>query len=207
MSSTQILFFVLTSLAVILVPGQDLILVMSRGLAGGARAGMATAAGVSSGLLGHSLLAAAGLGALLLTTDWAFVLLKFVGAAYLLWLGIRRLRSSRSPLVLVPGSNRPLGRLFVEGALSNLSNPKITIFYFAYLPQFIDADSSAAGYWLLLLGAAFALLTFVVKGPMGFAAGAFAGWMLARPRVLTAINRVSGCMLLGLGAKLALEQR
>ncbi len=207
MSSIQILLFTLTSLAIILIPGQDLVLVMSRGLAGGARAGIATAAGVSTGLLGHTLLAAAGLGALLLTFDWAFVVLKILGAAYLAWLGLRLLRSARTSFALEAGNGQSLRRLFVEGALSNLSNPKITIFYFAYLPQFIDGNTAAPGAWLLVLGTVFALLTFVVKGPIGFAAGTLSGWIVSHPRVLTTINRVSGVTLLGLGAKLALEQR
>lgn len=207
MNESQILLFVISSLIVIMIPGQDLVLVMSRGITRGARAGIATAAGVSVGLLGHTLLTAVGLGALLMTSDLVFMLLKYVGAAYLVYLGIRLWASRKQ--VLDTSEMKPVSarRNFTEGALSNLSNPKVTIFYFAYLPQFLSADTAQPALYLLILGLGFALLTFVIKAPIGLFAGFASSWIQARQGVLGMINRVSGTVLIGLGLKLALEQR
>src|SRR4249919_2290343 len=127
------LLFVVASLLLIVTPGQDMILVMSRSIAQGAGAGVATAAGVSVGLLGHTVLATLGLGAILRTSEWLFIALKLVGAAYLIWLGIGLLRTKRGDLAFGARANVTLPRLFFDGAFSNLSNPKIAVFYFAFL--------------------------------------------------------------------------
>ena len=207
MSDAQLLLFVVTSLVVILTPGQDMILVMSRSIAQGSAAGIATAAGVSTGLLGHTLLAGLGLGSLLLASETLFVALKLIGASYLIYLGIRLLWFRPATLELAGLRVAPLRRLFAQGALSNLSNPKIAIFYFAFLPQFISADTEHPTLVLLILGAVFSLLTFLVKGPVGYFAGALSAWLRARPRVLVGMHRTSGAVLVALGVRLALERR
>jgi threonine/homoserine/homoserine lactone efflux protein len=207
MSDAQLLLFVVTSLVVIVTPGQDMMLVMSRSITQGAAAGIATAAGVSTGLLGHTLLAGIGLGSILLASETLFVVLKLVGAAYLVYLGIRLLLTRAASLQLAGLRAAPLRRLFVEGALSNLSNPKIAIFYFAFLPQFVAPDTAHPTGLLLMLGAAFSALTFIVKGPVGWFAGTLSGWLRERPRVLVAMHRTSGAVLVALGVRLAFERR
>ncbi len=207
MNESQIILFVITSLIVILIPGQDLVLVLSRGVTRGARAGLVTAAGVSVGLLGHTLMATAGLGALLLASDFLFLALKYIGAAYLAYLGIRLLVGRAARLDIVSNNAATLRRQFVEGALSNLSNPKITIFYFAYLPQFIAADAAQPALLLFLLGASFALLTFLIKAPIGIFAGIASAWIRSRQALLVLINRISGTVLIALGLRLALESQ
>lgn len=207
MNESQIVFFVLTSLFVILIPGQDLVLVMSRGMTQGAKAGIATAAGVSTGLLGHTMLTAFGLGALLMSSEIFFALLKYVGAAYLSYLGLKLIFGPVQEFKLESENSRPLGKLFVIGALSNISNPKITIFYFAFLPQFISSDVKNPTLLLLALGIGFAALTFLVKAPIGYFAGVASVWIRTRPIVIKLINRISGAVLIGLGIKLAFEQR
>ena len=201
------LLFVVASLVLIVTPGQDMILVMSRSVAQGAAAGVATAAGVSVGLVGHTLLATLGLGAILRTSEWLFVALKLVGAAYLLYLGFGLLRTKRGDLALGSSSPRSLGRLFFDGAFSNISNPKIAVFYFAFLPQFVLPGAQHPTLTIFVLGVAFAVLTFVVKAPVGLFAGALSGWLRARPSVLTWVYRSSGAILAGLGVKLAFERR
>ena len=136
------LVFVVASLVLIATPGQDMILVMSRSVAQGVAAGVVTAGGVSVGLIGHTVLATLGLGAILRTSEWLFLALKLVGAAYLIYLGIGLLRTKQSSLPLGAQTARTLGRLFVDGAVSNLSNPKIAIFYFAFLPQFVSSSAA-----------------------------------------------------------------
>lgn len=199
------LLFVATSLLVIATPGQDMMLVMSRSVAQGPAAGVLTAAGVSTGLVGHTVLAALGLGAILRTSELLFVALKLVGAAYLAWIGIGLLRTRAAELVLQGAVPRSRGRLFFDGAFSNLSNPKIAIFYFAFLPQFVSQGAAHPTLSVFALGLAFAGLTFVVKGPVGLFAGLLSGWLRVRPRVLVGLHRTSGTVLVGLGLKLAFE--
>ena len=201
------LLFIITSLVLIITPGQDMMLVMSRSIAQGWRAGVVTAAGVSTGLLGHSLLASLGLGALLGASEMIFVTIKYVGAAYLVYLGIRLLAQRKSEIGVTEMSTVSMKKLFFQGAFSNLSNPKITIFYFAYLPQFIPTGSAHPTILLFALGVAFAALTFIVKGPVGYGAGILSGWLRSRPAVLPWINRTSGAVLVALGIRLALERR
>ncbi len=201
------LLFTIASLVLIATPGQDMILVMSRSLAQGARAGIVTAAGVSLGLVGHTLLATAGLGALLSASATLFLLLKLVGAAYLIWLGIGLLRTRPTQLEVGDGARRSLGRLFIDGALSNISNPKIAVFYFAFLPQFVLPGATHPTLTILVLGLLFAVLTFMVKGPVGLFAALLSGWLRSRPRALVWLYRSSGAVLLGLGVRLALERR
>ena len=201
------LLFIVASLVLIITPGQDMILVMSRSVAQGAAAGVVTAAGVSVGLVGHTILATLGLGAVLRTSEWLFLALKLVGAAYLIYLGIGLLRTKSTALVVEAASSRSLGRLFFDGALSNVSNPKIAVFYFAFLPQFVLQGASHPTLSVFVLGLLFAALTFVVKGPVGFFAGMLSGWLRARPSVLAWLYRSSGAILVLLGVKLALERR
>jgi threonine/homoserine/homoserine lactone efflux protein len=185
-----------------------MMLVMSRSLAQGARAGVATAAGVSTGLVGHTLLATLGLGALLRTSEGLFLALKLAGAAYLIWLGIGLLRSSPRELALAAGApQRSLLRLFGEGALSNISNPKVAVFYFAFLPQFVAPDAAHPALVVFLLGLVFAGLTFLIKGPVGLGAGLLSQWLRERPGALVWLYRSSGLVLLFLGLRLATERR
>jgi len=201
------LLFIVASLVLIITPGQDMILVMSRSISQGAAAGVATAAGVSVGLVGHTLLATLGLGAILRTSEWLFLLLKLVGAAYLVYLGIQLLRTRRHDLSVSAGAPRSLGRLFVDGALSNVSNPKIAVFYFAFLPQFVLPGAVQPTLSVFVLGLVFAALTFLIKGPVGLGAGLLSAWLRQRPAVLTWVFRSSGAVLVGLGLKLAFERR
>ena len=201
------LLFIVASLVLIVTPGQDMILVMSRSIAQGSAAGVATAAGVSVGLVGHTILATLGLGAILRTSEWLFLALKLAGAAYLFYLGIQLLRSKNHELAVSAGAPRSLWRLFLDGALSNVSNPKIAVFYFAFLPQFVLPGAAHPTLSVFVLGLVFAGLTFLVKGPVGLGAGLLSGWLRSRPKVLAWLYRTSGAVLIGLGLKLAFERR
>lgn len=201
------LLFVVASLVLIVTPGQDMILVMSRSIAQGSAAGVVTAAGVSVGLVGHTVLATLGLGAILRTSEWLFVALKLAGAAYLVYLGIQSLRTKNHELAVSAGAPRSLWRLSFDGALSNVSNPKIAVFYFAFLPQFVLPGAAHPTLSVFVLGLVFAGLTFLVKGPVGLGAGLLSGWLRARPKALTGLYRTSGAVLIGLGVKLAFERR
>lgn len=201
------LVFIFASLLIIITPGQDMVLVMSRSISQGSAAGIATAAGVSIGLMGHTILATLGLGAVLRASEMLFLVLKLVGAAYLIYLGIQLIRSNQTELGLQNAPQKSLKRLFVEGSLSNLSNPKIALFYFAFLPQFLSGEGSETAMSLFFLGSSFAGLTFLIKGPIGYFAGTLSAWVRAHPWVLTWLHRTSGAVLIGLGVKLAFDER
>ena len=201
------LVFIVASLVLIVTPGQDMILVMSRSIAQGPAAGVATAAGVSVGLVGHTILATLGLGAILRTSEWLYVALRLAGAAYLVYLGVQLLVARAHRLAVAQGAPRSLRRLFFDGALSNISNPKIAVFYFAFLPQFVQPGAARPTLAVFALGLAFAGLTFLVKGPVGLASGFLSGWLRARPNALAWLYRSSGAVLVGLGLALAFERR
>lgn len=201
------LLFTVASLVLIVTPGQDMVLVMSRSIAQGAAAGVATAAGVSVGLVGHTVLVTLGLGAILRASEWLFIALKLAGAAYLIYLGIALLRTRGVALAVHAASQHSVARLFIDGALSNISNPKIAIFYFAFLPQFVLPDAAHPTLSVFALGLLFAALTFLVKGPVGFFAGLLSAWLRSRPGFLVWLYRSSGAILIGLGIRLAFERR
>jgi len=201
------LVFLLTSSVIILTPGQDMILVMSRSISQGQRAGIMTALGVSVGLLGHTLLAAMGLGALLLASESLFNLVKWIGAIYLLYIGYQLLTSKDHTVNMKELPKISYRKMFLQGALSNISNPKVAIFYFSYLPQFVVPTQGDRTIQLLILGVAFALLTFAIKAPIGYISGMLSSWIQTRPSVLKYVHRTSGVILIGLGLKLALEKR
>jgi threonine/homoserine/homoserine lactone efflux protein len=201
------LLFLLASVVVIATPGQDMILVMSKSLSHGVTAGVATAAGVSVGLVGHTLLATLGLGALLRTSEWLFTALKFVGAAYLLYLGVQLLLTRAAHLqaaAVLPQSHM---RLFLTGAASNISNPKIAVFYFAFLPQFIAPGAAHPTLTIFVLGILFAALTFLIKGPVAVFSGRLSTWFQSRPAALVWLYRCSGLVMVGLALRLALSRR
>ena len=201
------LLFVVASLVLIATPGQDMLLVMSRSLSQGPTAGVVTAAGVSTGLIGHTVLATLGLGAILRTSEWLFLVLKLVGAAYLIYLAFGLLRTKSGELALRGSAVRSLPRLFLDGAFSNVSNPKVAVFYLAFMPQFLLPGAAHPTLCVFALGLLFAGLTFLVKGPVGLFAGLLSSWLRSRPRVLVWLYRSSGAVLLGLGVKLAMERR
>jgi threonine/homoserine/homoserine lactone efflux protein len=203
----QILFFIATSLILIITPGQDMILVMSRSISQGSKAGVMTATGVCTGLLGHTILAALGLGALLQASKFLFTIVKIIGSLYLFYLGIKYLISRHKAIELKNTNYTSLRKLFFQGAFSNISNPKIAIFFFAYLPQFIPENTSHFTLILLILGIIFTLLTFIIKGIIGYTAGILSNYLQSKPAIHVWISRISGIVLIGLSLRLAFAKR
>lgn len=201
------LVFILTSIMIILIPGQDMVLVLSRSLVQGSKAGIITVLGVSIGLMGHTLLATLGLGAILLASTWIFDAIKIIGAAYLIYIGYSLLRSKNHSLDTEKLQPISYKKMFFQGALSNISNPKITIFYFSYLPQFVVESSVSSTYQLLLLGTTFAVITFIIKAPIGYLGGILSFWISTRAFIMNAIFKTSGVILILLGIKLAFDQK
>ncbi len=199
------ILFIVASVAVIISPGQDLVLVFSRSISQGAAAGVATAAGVSTGLVGHSILVTLGLGAIVQASPGIFLAIKILGAVYLLYLGVSLMRAGNAALNTEHRSVRSLPRLFADGAISNVANPKIIVFYLAFLPQFVSASVPNPALALFALGLVFAVLTFVIKAPVGFFAGKLSAWFRSNPKYLRWIYRSSGSVLLVMAGRLAFE--
>lgn len=200
--------YIVASLALILTPGQDMMYVMSRALAQGRLAGLYSAIGVIIGILVHTALAALGIGAILAASEGLFLALKLIGAAYLVYLGARLLLAREAAITTDAGglSFSP-GSLVWQGVLSNVSNPKIVLFFFAFLPQFVDPKSAHPRLDLVFLGVLYAAMGLVVKAGVGLAAGSLSERVLRKPRATLWINRVSGTILVGLGLRLAASPR
>jgi threonine/homoserine/homoserine lactone efflux protein len=213
--TTALLGFALAATLVILAPGPDFMLVMRNTVRGGRRAGWVTACGTLSGLTVWALAAALGLSALLQVSHVAYDVLRFCGAAYLIWLGVTSLGSIRrqgtgraapdaGAAALCQAPARP-GRAYLNGMLSNLLNPKISVFFMAFLPAFVPAGASASRF-SLVLGAWFIAETGLWLTVVAWLADRGVRW-LRRPTVQRWLERVTGLVLIGFGLRLATESR
>ncbi|QQQ00305.1 LysE family translocator [Lysobacter enzymogenes] len=211
---TQWLAFSVAALMLTLMPGPDTFLVMGNAVAGGARRGLAAAAGTTSGGLFHVALFALGVTQLLMYSERAFWTVKMLGAFYLAFLGIKALRAALRPradapapaleLELAPPASS-LWRAFAQGALTNALNPKIAMFYLAFLPQFLAPGPHMARDSMLMIGLHYAIgavwLAIVAVGSARMAGA------MRSARVARALDGVIGTMMLGFGARLALASR
>jgi threonine/homoserine/homoserine lactone efflux protein len=199
--------FLLTSLVIVVSPGTGALFTIAAGLAGGRRRSIIAALGCTLGIVPHMVAAIVGLAALLYTSAVAFQALKFVGVAYLLVMAVRTLRED-GPLTFEPKQDiRTPRQVIVSAVLVNVLNPKLSIFFFAFLPQFVKPGESGRIGHMLGLSLVFMLLTFVVF--LGY--GLFASWVrshvISRPRVLVWMRRVFASAFIALGAKLAFAER
>jgi RhtB (resistance to homoserine/threonine) family protein len=197
--------FIATAVVLVITPGQDTFFILGRSLAGGRTAGIAAALGITAGSVIHTFLAALGLSALLATSPYAFMAVKFAGAAYLLWIGVKSLRSRATT---IPGADKVQasdGRwpAFRQGIISNLLNPKVALFFLALMPQFIAAGSPNKVGAFLALGLSFVTLGVIWCVVLALAAARLRGAFLRRPSMATLLNRVAGAMFIALGLKLA----
>lgn len=209
MDETKLLLFLAASLVVIVAPGPDNILVLTRGVTLGRKAALVSATGASTGLICHSLFAAAGLSAILASSATAYSIIKYLGAAYLIYLGVRSLLE-RKRFVLSPGGAPSLGlrRVYGQALLSNIFNPKIAVFFLAYLPQFAGPSSGGAvTLQLLVLGLIFASMTWVIFVVFAYFSGALGSLLRRRPRTANVLSWLTGGVLVGLGLRLAWPER
>jgi threonine/homoserine/homoserine lactone efflux protein len=201
--------FLGVSVVVIVTPGPDTALTVRNALVGGRRAALLTAVGVCTGLTVWSVAASAGLAAVVAASEPAFLAIKLVGAAYLLWLGGRALRDAVRARPHGEGPRSLTSRMtpriaYRQGVFSNLGNPKIAVFFTSLLPQFVPKHASFAD--LLVLGLLFVSLTLAWLAPYAVVA-ARAGDVLRRPRVRRIVDSITGLALVGFGLRLATERR
>jgi threonine/homoserine/homoserine lactone efflux protein len=205
MPETQTLvLFALASGVLIVVPGPSVLYIVTRSASQGRRAGIVSMLGIEAGALVHVAAAAIGVSALVASSATAFTVLKYAGAAYLIFLGVRKLLEPPVPAD-VEGGGRTDRRLFWEGALVNALNPKTATFFVAFLPQFIDPARGTVALQALLLGCLFVVVAIVFDSLWALLAGS-AGRRLRSGRGSVAMARVSGGVYVGLGAISALAE-
>jgi threonine/homoserine/homoserine lactone efflux protein len=197
---SHLLLFVGAALLLLVVPGPAVLYVVTQSVSHGRRAGIASVAGITTGTLVHIAAATVGLSALLASSAVAFDVVKYLGAAYLIVIGVRRLAGLERAQEERAGGPRNLGRLYRQGIVVNTLNPKTALFFLAFLPQFVDPSRGVAWVQVLLLGLLFATLGFLSDGTWALVAGTL-GERLRRSRRFPAVQRyVSGSVFVGLGA-------
>jgi threonine/homoserine/homoserine lactone efflux protein len=199
--------FLVTSLIVVASPGTGVLYTLAAGLSRGRRASIVAAFGCTLGIVPHMAAAVVGLAALLYTSSLAFQTFKYVGVAYLLFMAWRTLKERGALDVESDPGVRSAVDVIVSAVLVNFLNPKLSIFFFAFLPQFVQADDPHRLSRMLGLSAVFMLLTFVVFAGYGLFAASVRRHVLARPGVLTWLRRSFAGAFVALGAKLALTER
>jgi threonine/homoserine/homoserine lactone efflux protein len=199
--------FLVTSLIVVVSPGTGVLYTLAAGLSRGARASVVAAFGCTLGIVPHMAAAVTGLAALLHTSALAFQTLKYLGVAYLLYMAWSTLKEQGALRVEKEIAPRSARQVIVSAILINILNPKLSIFFFAFLPQFISADEPYPLARMLEMSAIFMLITFIVFVGYGMCAASIRSHVISRPRVLTWMRRTFAAAFVGLGAKLALAER
>jgi threonine/homoserine/homoserine lactone efflux protein len=198
--------FLLTGVLLNLTPGQDTMFIIGRSLAGSSRSGVAAACGIAVGNICHTFAAALGLSAILATSSLAFTIVKLLGAAYLIYLGTRLLLAKAphgevaSSTGTVTANPRPA---FVQGIVTNVLNPKVALFFLAFLPQFIEPASSSKTLAFLALGGTFITTGLIWCLVLATGAAQLQAFFLRKPNARTMIDRAVGSLFLALGARLA----
>ena len=199
---STLIVFAASTLAILALPGPSVLFVVARSLEHGRSAGLVSVLGVETGALLHVGAAAVGLSAVIASSDLAFALIKYGGAAYLLALGVRALRTRDAAIALGGASSR--ARLFLQGVLVDALNPKTALFFIAFLPQFVDPDRGSVATQIAVLGLCFVALAALTDGLYAAAAGSFADRLRRSAAARRRLAGVSGAAYLGLGVVAAL---
>jgi threonine/homoserine/homoserine lactone efflux protein len=197
--------FVAAALALLLVPGPAVLYIVARSIDQGRSAGLVSVLGVHLGSLVHVAAAAVGLSSLLVSSAIAFSVVKYAGAAYLIYLGVRALAAREQPVELQVRTAAPLGKLLRQGAVVNILNPKTALFFLAFLPQFVDPDAGYVAAQLAFFGLVFVALGLVTDSLYALAAGTAGGWLRSSRFFVGARRWVSGTVFIGLGLATALS--
>ncbi|AXK38812.1 LysE family translocator [Crenobacter cavernae] len=198
----QALAFLAAAILITLSPGPDNLMVLGMGASRGRAAGVAFGLGCATGCLTHTLLAALGVSALIAASPVAFTALKVAGGAYLIYLGVMALRSRGAAQsgALLPEAS--LARLFARGLVANAINPKVALFFLAFLPQFVSAGAGAPGWQIAQLGVLFTLQAALLFSLLGLAAGRVGAWLARTPAAARWLDRVAGTIFAALGLRL-----
>jgi threonine/homoserine/homoserine lactone efflux protein len=204
---SNLALFAGSSILLILAPGPDIIFTITQGVSNGKRAGVLTALGLAAGNIIHTLAAAFGVSIIFKTSQAAFIAFKTLGALYLFYLAIMAVRRRRDMFRMErTGEKRTSGAaLCAKGFLMNVLNPKVALFFLAFLPQFVNGNAGHVPVQIITLGLIFIALVVVIFGTLGYFAGSFAQKLLANRRFSETMGLVSAAVFIGLGVKLALS--
>ena len=203
-SPTTFGLFILTALALLAIPGPAVLYVVSRSIDQGRSAGIASVAGITTGTVVHVALAAIGLSSLVLASRVAFDGMRYAGAAYLIFLGVRRLITRRTDDGVQSAAPRTRRDLYTQGVIVNLTNPKTIVFIFAFIPQFVDVGAGRVWLQITVLGITFAALGFMSDSCYAFVAGSVADRLRGTPVIARIERWFGGSVLIGLGVAAAL---
>jgi threonine/homoserine/homoserine lactone efflux protein len=200
--------FVLAALVLNLTPGNDMIYVITRSTSQGVKAGIISSLGIMAGCMVHILAAVIGLSALIAKSATAFGIIKYAGAAYLIYLGVRSLTSKRKSFETNSATHSiSYKKLFWQGALTNTLNPKVALFFLAFLPQFINMHATQVHWQILFLGTWFNISGTLVNIAVAILFGKIGHWLSNSPRFVLWQERITGVVLVGLGIKVALSSK
>ena len=207
--ASHLLAFALLSFVLIIVPGPNVLFVVSRSLTLGRLAGVGTAAGGQIGVYLQVVAVAFGVGALVQRSVAVFTVIKLAGAAYLVYLGVRAIRHRRSlrDALEVAARPRSFGRILRDGIVVGVSNPKVIVFFAAVLPQFVNRPAGHVPVQMLLLGSVFLAIAVVCDSSWALAAGTARAWLARSPRRLEMVGGAGGLAMIGIGASLAVTGR
>jgi threonine/homoserine/homoserine lactone efflux protein len=200
---STLLVFAAASLALFVVPGPSVLYIVTRSVAQGRTAGLVSMLGVHTGSVVHVAAAALGVSAVLASSATAFTAVKYLGAAYLVWLGVQKLRSRPAETESVTAPQVSRWRLYTQGVVVNVLNPKTAIFFLAFLPQFVHPQHGPVAAQVLVLGACFIALGMLSDSSYAVLAGTLAGRLRRSTRSRRRMDRASGVVFLGLGATAA----
>ena len=195
--------FVAASLVLLLVPGPAVLYIVARSAERRRRAGLVSVAGIHVGTAAHIAAAVLGLSAIIATSATALTIVKLGGAAYLIYLGIRTLRTGAKVINATIGNDRTLRRVFFDGAIVNMLTPKTALFFLAFVPQFVDPGAGNVSVQLITLGAAFTVLGIVTDSLYAIAARSLGAWLRKRPQVAARQHWITGVSYIGLGVTAA----
>jgi len=207
MTATTVLYFLGASLALTIAPGPDNTFIVAQGISRGRKAAIVTALGMCSGISVHTTAAALGISALLYSSATAFQILKYAGAAYLLFLAWNSLKEQQILLPQGVGNGLSFHALFRRGFLMNVINPKVALFFLAFLPQFVSPGSEGASLQMFLLGLLFMVQAVVVFSIIGWLSGSVGHLILKRPRIARWFGWLTAGVFASLGVRLALAER
>ena len=203
---TAFLTFLVAALALNFAPGPDMLYVIGRSVGQGRKAGVVSALGIFAGCWAHILAAAVGIAALLRSSPMAFNVVRYLGAAYLLYLGVKMI-AQRSRLEAQQLPSESLSNIFRQGVITNVLNPKVALFFLAFLPQFVDARRGSVALQILFLGVVFDLGGTLVNLGVAYAGGTLGDLLRSSPRFALVQKWFTGMVFIGLGARLAWQRR
>lgn len=207
-SLDDFLLFAFASLVLNITPGNDMLYVATRSASQGVKAGIVSALGIAGGCIVHLLAAVIGLSAIIANSATAFDIIKYIGAAYLIYLGIKSFLSNQNKFSINNAiEKKPLSKLFWQGVFTNVLNPKVALFFLAFLPQFIHPEKGNAPLQILLLGLWFNFSGTIVNIIIAMLFGKLGNWLGDKQAFIKWQNKITGLLLVGLGIKVALSSR